>query len=332
MRLSRSPTAHKASFFTESSMSFRTSHRIALRAAVATAALAGTMLTPAAAAFADTAPTPSASASPSLPASPTPTPAPSASATTDQGKLIRTDRLTHGLTAKVYRRGDAHIYYTATILKGAKALGELKAGGGYGRTDSKVFDMLKVTLDFEGRITSVDDAGSPGQGPVTPVRCVVTVNRNAGAGMTAEMTIAPAGPSVRFVGAGDETVVTVLDRLHPKPSPRVGFLAEIVNPSGPAPKLRLRTQGGSTPVSVLDFPKLPKGCHFAYDTGGTNGTNGTNGTAQTSVVPKGGVAAGAEYGQDSGTPLIAFGGAAAAAGAGGLGFLVLRRRRAVAGR
>lgn len=81
-----------------------------------------------------------------------------------------------------------------------------------------------------------------------------------------------------------------------------------------------------------EVPKLPDGCSFLYDTGsGTGNATGTQ-SSQTSVVPKGSVAAGAELEQGADPVLVAVGGAAAAVGAAGIGFVVLRRRTAAAGR
>ncbi|MER7725335.1 hypothetical protein [Streptomyces sp. NPDC096323] len=336
-------------------MSFRSSHRrVSLRTAVAAAALGGAVLAPATAAFADTVPA---------------TPAVQGQQATGKGTLIRTDALKGGLTAKVYKHGDQHIYYTATVLDGAKELGVLTAGGGYASEDSKVFgNGVKVTLDLTGAVTSVVDAGSDGQGPVTPVECVATVTKSIGAGTLAELSTGPSGPSVVFQGS-DGKVVGQLSRLHPKLPASAGFLGEIINPSSTAPQLRTNMEGGGHPASVTDFPKLPKGCSFTYTTtsgtgssangssgtgssaNGSSGTgssaNGTSGTgssangssangtetqtSQTSVVPKGSVAAGAEIEQNGSPVLIAVGGAAAV-GAAGLGFVLMRRRAAVSGR
>ncbi|WHM36976.1 hypothetical protein [Streptomyces sp. BPTC-684] len=87
------------------------------------------------------------------------------------GVLVRTVPLKGGLTAMVYRYGDQHVYYGATILKGKdnEEIGHLTAGGGHALKDTKVFAGIQVTLDFQGNVTSVQDQGSDGQGPVTPV-------------------------------------------------------------------------------------------------------------------------------------------------------------------
>ncbi|OAR24487.1 hypothetical protein A8W25_19025 [Streptomyces sp. ERV7] len=87
------------------------------------------------------------------------------------GVLVSTVPLKGGLTAMVYRYGSRHVYYGATVLKGKdnEEIGHLKAGGGYALKDTKVFNGIQVTLDFRGDVTSVQDHGSDGQGPETPV-------------------------------------------------------------------------------------------------------------------------------------------------------------------
>ncbi|MYS71534.1 hypothetical protein GTY88_14030 [Streptomyces sp. SID5926] len=180
---------------------------------------------------------------------------------------------------------------------------------------------------------SVTDGGSDGQGPVTPVRCVATKTQDIGAGTAAVLSISPSGPSVRFKGAGEDGYLPglVLDRTHPKLPASAGFLAEILRPNSGHPRLRTNMEGGGHPASVTSFPSLPEGCSFTYRTD-ESGTSEEGGTVQTSVVPKGGVAAGYEA-SDGGDPsLVAIGGAAAAAGAAGLAFVALRRRRSAATR
>lgn len=381
-------------------MSLATSRRrLALRAAVATAALAGAVLAPAATAFADTTPK-----------------ADPAASTTAEGILVRTDQLKGGLTAKVYRHGDTDTYYTAVVLKGDRQLGTLTAGAGQAAEDSRVFegilvtltgtgavtsvsdhgsdgqgpetpagvlvhkDTLKgglsaevyrhgekddvyysatvlsgkkvvgslaaghgfkneetkvfgdisVTLFSDGRITSVNDHGSDGQGPETPLECVATVQKDIGAGLEALLTISPSGPSVVLRDFGDGKVFAQLDRKNPKLPASAGIIAEILAPNSHTPQLRTLVEGGGHPATVTDFPKLPKGCSFTYGTTQDSGSNEND--TQTTVVPKGGVAAGAEFEQGDDHVLVTAGGAAAALSAAGIGFVALRRRTAAAGR
>ncbi|WP_406453950.1 hypothetical protein OG782_23375 [Streptomyces sp. NBC_00876] len=325
-------------------MSFRptirpTVRRTALRSAIATAALAGAVLVPAATVLADTTPTTPAPTSPA-PTSPAPTtPAPTTPAPTkpaDEGTLIRTDKLTGGLTAKVYQHGvkdgDELVWYTATVLKGDRALGTLTAGEGHKAKDTKVFGEISVSLHADGRVTSANDHGGGGQGPVTPTKCVAEIKVSIGGGTAAFLGIGPSGPSVRFQdAAGGPFLDYTLDRLHPKLPESAGFDAEILNPSSSAPRLRFNMEGGGHPAGYADFPKLPKGCSFLYDTGSGTGNGSGTQSSQTSVIPKGSVAAGAEPVRSAGPMLIEVGGAAAL-GAAGIGFVVLRRRSATAGR
>ncbi|MER5893624.1 hypothetical protein [Streptomyces sp. NPDC001876] len=164
-------------------------------------------------------------------------------------------------------------------------------------------------------VAPVSDGGSP----ETPVACVVTIHQDIGAGLEALLTIAPSGPSVVFRSFGDGRVFETLDRKHPELPARAGIIGEILDPDGPTPQLRTAVEGGGRPAGVTDFPKLPKGC--GDDGSGTGAT----------VVPKGGVAAGAVR-ERSHDGLVTAGGVAAALGAAGIGFVALRRRTAAAGR
>ncbi|WP_432083445.1 hypothetical protein [Streptomyces sp. WAC 04229] len=175
---------------------------------------------------------------------------------------------------------------------------------------------------------SAPDAGSDGQGSVKPVRCAATKSTSIGAGVTAVLTISPSGPSVRFQGAGQEGPVSglSLSRTQPRLPESAGFLAEILNPDSTHPKLRTNMEGGGHPAMITAFPGLPQGCGFTYPAGGS-GQTGQGGGDQTSVIPKGGVAAGYEATDGGTSPLVTVGGAAAAVSAAGVAFVALRRRR-----
>jgi len=133
----------------------------------------------------------------------------------------------------------------------------------------------------------------------------------------------------------DETgkVMETVDRAHPGPT---GLGQKITGANTFTPRYGHHTNGGDTaPYRWTDFPKLPKSCTTASTaaptsapTTGTGTGTGTQG-GQTSVVPKGGVAAGAEIGsveQGNGTALLASGAGAAAVVAAGLGYTAMRRR------
>ncbi|MFF9362884.1 hypothetical protein [Streptomyces griseoluteus] len=345
-----------------SSLGFR--RNSALRAGFVAASLTATVLLPAGAVFAAEGATPSPQVTTPAPSgtpstqigTPTATTKPGTPATTaaptasegpngQQGPvLMKTVALKGDLTANVYKHTDQGGYYSATVVFKGRTLGELRAGGSFGAQQTKVFNGIKVTLRADGGMTSADEyVGNGGQGPVTPVRCVVTVTRSIGAGTEALVTISPSGPSVDFRGAGETKLLPyTLDRLHPKLPASAGFQAEILDPNSTHPRLRTNMEGGGHPATVQDFPKLPSGCGFAYPTTSTGSTGSTGGTTtsnagatstnQTTVIPKGSVAAGYEgTGTGNAPVLMAVGGAAA--GAAGIGFVVLRRRgTSVAGR
>ncbi|MFD7961009.1 hypothetical protein ACFV5J_09390 [Streptomyces zaomyceticus] len=145
------------------------------------------------------------------------------------------------------------------------------------------------------------------------------------------------GPKAVLKDEAGKPIVTV-DRDH---AADLGMGLTIKGANTAAPRLGQRTQGGDTPYLWTAFPKLPKGCEKDSSAptpapsvttpapAGNTGTT-TNNTGQTSVVPKGGVAAGAEPGAgDDDTTLLAAGAGASFAAA-GLGFVVLRRRYAAA--
>ncbi|MFE9536465.1 hypothetical protein [Streptomyces sp. NPDC006691] len=177
---------------------------------------------------------------------------------------------------------------------------------------------------------STKPSGQPGG--TTTKGCAVSVTEGIGAGTDAILTMGTKGPSVTFAGADGTPAPRLgkLDRQHPKLPESAGIYAEILNPYSAAPKLKYKTQGGWTiPYSYHSFPKLPKGCVLEGAAAAKPAVNTAAQTgAQTTVVPKGAVAAGAEFkqgGTDKGA-LIA--GGAAVAAAGGLGFVVVRRRSA----
>lgn len=160
-------------------------------------------------------------------------------------------------------------------------------------------------------------------------RCTVTVQDSIGAGIGVSMTMGPEGPSVTFADGPGTPLddLGTLNRKRPKLPASAGIHAEILSPYGPTPKLRAKTQGGGAGYGVLSFPALPGGCALEGSGATAKPTPPAAGKGQTAVVPKGPVAAGAEFGavRDERNALLA-GGAAAAAGAGVIGYGLLRRR------
>jgi hypothetical protein len=150
---------------------------------------------------------------------------------------------------------------------------------------------------------------------------VATSRHVIGSGLAALLSMSPAGPSAVFQASGEEGLMPglMVDRKHPKLPEKAGFLAEIVNPNSSAPKFRWNMEGGGHPASTTAFPRLPKGCALTYR---------TDDAGDTYVIPKGGVAAGYQATGGGVSPLVEFGGAAAALAAAGVAFTVLRPRKA----
>ncbi|MFF9474420.1 hypothetical protein ACF1E9_17590 [Streptomyces roseolus] len=160
-----------------------------------------------------------------------------------------------------------------------------------------------------------------------------------GAGTVAELTMTTKGPKAKLVTAGDDKVIAVLDRAHPSLPANAGIVARIDGAYTATPTLYAKLEGGEAKGGTYAFPSLPKGCsveglapagqaqNAGTGTGTSNGAQAQGG--QTSVVPRGGVAAGVEPAAEEGSGmLVAAGAGAAALTAAGLGFLAMRRRTA----
>ncbi|MGW4852333.1 hypothetical protein ACWEPZ_14025 [Streptomyces sp. NPDC004288] len=191
--------------------------------------------------------------------------------------------------------------------------------------------------DTEAPKTEAPDV-APTPGPVVTVgECAVRQDiPSVFALMTVTLTQdLEKGPKAVLKDEAGKPVATV-DRAHPADT---GLGLTLKGADTATPQLGQRTQGGDTPYAWTAFPKLPKGCEkdatptpapsvtTPASSGGTGIT--VNNGGQTSVVPKGGVAAGAEFAAEGdSTALIAAGAGAASLAAAGLGFVVLRRRAA----
>ncbi|WP_328961956.1 hypothetical protein [Streptomyces virginiae] len=182
--------------------------------------------------------------------------------------------------------------------------------------------------------------------PTAPADCVSKVKQvNLGAGLQADLTMSPKGPKVVMHGADPaDTWTRTLTRTNPKGSS--DYLSRINNPSSAKPVFEWKTQGGNdVPSGFADFPALPKGCTLDYqvteetpapkpEPSTAKPVTATNVSAQTAaqttVVPQGAVAAGAEIvseDTDNTTTLAAGAGAGLLAVFAVLGATVLRRRR-----
>ncbi|MFD3700559.1 hypothetical protein ACFWUZ_31280 [Streptomyces sp. NPDC058646] len=189
------------------------------------------------------------------------------------------------------------------------------------------------------------------------------VQLSLGAGVEARAWTSPKGPEVELFTAGTDKAWGTLTRTRPSLTADAGIVVRILNPSSAEPVLEWKVQGGEMPFGHAGFPKMPKSCTPDYPfqkptqkpvqkpvqkpqpetepsakpTVAPSPTPSTTPaatkpqtTGQTSVVPKGGVAAGAETaGEDTRDSTTALAGTGLAAILAGLGaFAVLRGRRA----
>ncbi|MFE9563401.1 hypothetical protein ACFYM0_20085 [Streptomyces sp. NPDC006487] len=171
----------------------------------------------------------------------------------------------------------------------------------------------------------------------SPASCVSEVKTvRLGEYRAAELTMSPKGPKAVVNNLEGAPFTVTLDRTHPK-SPKTDSV-RIDNPSGAKPVFRWKYQVEETSFKSASFPALPKGCKLDYQTTEEQGSQPApkpkpKPGAQTSVVPKGPVAAGAELpvesiaDTDNTTTLAAGAGLVTVFGALGAS-VFLRRRRA----
>ncbi|MFG2722396.1 hypothetical protein ACGFW5_29510 [Streptomyces sp. NPDC048416] len=331
----------------------RTSLRTPLRAAIAVAALAGALLTPAVA-FAADAPKPAASQS--------------ANPRYDGEKVLVHKDATHGVLAVLRNGAEGPEVWLRAVGPGwkpgdvwaVKVIAVVNRDQPVSTAHEYVPGLKAELINASGatpsvRITSpggtaktyalpqgkpaskpTTKPGAPAASGVTTKGCTVTQSRSIGAGTAAVLTMSPNGPKVTFQDGPGTPVPSLgtLDRKHPKLPASAGIYAEILNPYGTAPQLKSKVEGGAgSQYAIQNFPKLPKGCTLngatpAKTPSVPSSAPSVNTAGQTSVVPKGAVAAGAEFKeQSSDTPALAAG-AAGLVLVGGAGYTVLRRRAA----
>ncbi|WP_330298224.1 hypothetical protein [Streptomyces sp. NBC_00503] len=182
--------------------------------------------------------------------------------------------------------------------------------------------------------------------PTTPAdKCVSEIKQvQVGNYLYADLTMSPQGPKafVHDTESESDPWTVTLTRTNPTGTPQ--YYLHIANASGAAPVMEWKTQGGDSPVFKASFPALPKGCKAAYEvhddaapkptpaaTPAASSNVSTQTKGQTTVVPQGAVAAGAEIpvatvaDTDDTTTLAAGAGLLAIFAA--LGTVALRRRR-----
>ncbi|MFF1801069.1 hypothetical protein, partial [Streptomyces virginiae] len=175
--------------------------------------------------------------------------------------------------------------------------------------------------------------------------CVSKVKQvDLGAGLLVDLTMSPKGPKAHMHSADpSSTWSRTLTRTDPKGSE--AYFSRINNPNGAKPVFEWKTQGGeNVPSGFANFPTLPKGCTPEYQvteetpapkpepfaTKPVTATNVVSArtTGQTTVVPQGSVAAGAEIAsEDTDNSVTLAAGAGLLSVVAALGATFLRRRR-----
>ncbi|MEU0399228.1 hypothetical protein ABZ318_03090 [Streptomyces sp. NPDC006197] len=259
--------------------------------------------------------------------------------------------LADGGYAELYRTSTGG-YLAELHSPQGKVTGRLKADG---RGAGDQFGTVFVVLEADGTLTSWRNP-QPGGGDFSEVREGCTVTRSAAApfeGVSMALTNSPKGPVAKLSQNGK--VIAVLDRGHDTALYGGARIKGLLDPAPAVPMLQMRVHGGPIPWAGLAFPAVPKNCatdsEKTPDTGsgtstGTGTGTGTNQGAtaapaaqhatrtgaeaatapQTSVVPNGSVAAGAEPVAADRTPAFAGGAALAGAGAAGVALALFRRR------
>ncbi|GHG20592.1 hypothetical protein [Streptomyces zaomyceticus] len=268
------------------------------------------------------------------------------------GESLGRRPLADGGYAELYRKSEG-VYLADLHSPRGEVTGRLKADGS-GAGDQ--FGTVFVILEADGTIASWRNP-QPGGGDFSEVREGCSVTRYAAApfeGVSMALTNSPKGPVAKLSQNGK--VIAVLDRAHDTALYGGARIKGLLDPAPELPMLQMRVHGGPIPWDGLRFPAVPKGCGTGSDTGSGTGTGSGSGTGtgtgtgtgqggtaqhatqtgeqaatapQTSVVPKGSVAAGVEPVAADHT--LAFAGGAALAGAGAAGVaLALFRRRGIA--
>ncbi|MEU5433970.1 hypothetical protein AB0G73_11405 [Streptomyces sp. NPDC020719] len=250
----------------------------------------------------------------------------------DCGKDLGGDttyKLVNGETVTVHKSSRGH-YRAEFLTNGHVVLILSTEGEGEEGVDGYVHGMHVALSATTGKLRSEFIHTRSG--------CDVTEVAHSvfGWGFSVKLTNGPAGWKAEQRDSNFKVLASA-DRAHPNAG--LGMGLKITGGDTATPKLGQRTQGGDTPYQWSSFPAMPKGCTTtAKPTTSTDKTTTTAKTptsalsadsaGQTTIVPKGAVAAGAEIkdqGGDDKTALYAGGTAATALGA--AGFTLLRRRR-----
>ncbi|CAM5559039.1 hypothetical protein SAVIM338S_04608 [Streptomyces avidinii] len=323
--------------------------RTAVRTAIATALLAGALLAPAGAAFAAT-PLNAAATASSVPDRHAGTPV-----SIGKGLVAVLRYKAEGPEAWIrsvpenWKAGDDYMGPVVTVLDDKHRSGSAN-GLDLKLVEGGEIHVQTLVVTKDGKSTSYPLPKGQGSECVTE-----PVEQAIGAGALAQLMMSPDGPLVqlKFAEEGPDAEHTVLTRANPSLPKGAGIVARILNPSSAEPVFEWKTQGGDAGYGHASFPKLPKACTPYYTfqkptekpqpEGKTSVPPTTPAPAptptpaapkpqtagQTSVVPKGGVAAGAEIADgDTGNTTTVAAGVGLMAIFGALGASVVLRRRA----
>ncbi|MFF9017819.1 hypothetical protein ACF09C_33295 [Streptomyces sp. NPDC014870] len=254
---------------------------------------------------------------------------------TPVGEKIGTRKLADGTVGDLWRHAKGH--YTLELKTAAgKPRGSVTAGGPGGKAEKGAqFGEMWVTLDNKGQVGSWMNRNLGTDYADSTKGCTVT--RDSGSAfdeLSLQLVNSPSGAFARILHDDAGKVLATLTLTKSTALADGVWLSTL--PGAKKPIVQMRTSEPEE-LFTLDFPDLPKGC--AAGTPETKPTTPAPGTSagtsgQTTVVPQGGVAAGAELGSvesANDAALMASGLGAAAVVAAGLGFTVLRRRAAARG-
>ncbi len=329
--------------------------RTALRASLATAVLAGALLAPAAgAAYAATTTVPQA-------ATVTSENAPDRFAGTPvhigEGLVAVLRHEAEGPEAWIravgpdWKPGENYMFRVLTVLDRMNITDTVN---GLAVEITKVNSAAPVLTVTKAGVTRSFPMPLSEAGRTHGARCVSPTKRLGLDGtLVADLTTTPDGPQVQLVDGVTKEPYKKLTRTSPALAKGDLTAARIVNPSSADPSFAYATPGQGDSFGTALFPELPKGCAFTYPfkdeapapkptatpsakpTPAATATATATGSApkaqtagQTTVVPKGGVAAGAELAEDGddSTTALAGTGLVAILAAVGTSLLVLRRR------
>ncbi|WP_269859274.1 hypothetical protein [Streptomyces sp. RPT161] len=268
-------------------MSLRTS-RTSLRAVVATAAVAGAVLVPAAGAF----------AADSASQKPNDASAQEAGGKQDTSPELRKYTLIDGSTVTV--TGAKGAYVAKITFAGGKGTATLTTAKPTG-----TYNGMKVTLNADGTVTSVEEED---QGKDASWVRYYTLKD----GSKAKVTKDGKGGYTAVITANGQTVGTLTT----------------ARPNGNHNGLHVTLHKDGTVTSWLEGGDAKKNDAAEKNTGhgASNGKSAQQGGAK--QLPKGGVAAGEEMKADTAaSPAMVAGSVAAAAALGGAGYVVVRRRQ-----